>query len=108
MTTATKRNKRKNNHQNKQLSHSVRVFWQFVWFGLVSLQCPINLWEKAFSVKNFSFSFPALKVKNEHYRAQCYRSYANKKIHIPKLSLITANTYSVHVQILQLLNPQSN
>lgn len=69
----------KDNHQIKYPSCSVRVFRQFVWFGLVALQCLINLWEKAFSRKNFSFSFPALKVKNEYYRAQCYRWKANKK-----------------------------
>lgn len=45
------------------------MFRQSVWFGLVPLQCPINLWEKAFSVKEFSFSFLVLKVKNEHDRA---------------------------------------
>lgn len=108
MTTATKRSKRKNNLQNKYLSHSVRVYGQFVWFGLVSLQCPINLWEKAFSMKNFSFSFPARKVKNEHYRAQCYRNYANKNIYKLELPLITAHMYSVNVQILQLPNLNSS
>lgn len=102
---ATKRHKRKNNHQNKQPSHSVRVFKQFVWFGLVSLQCPVNLWEKTFSRKNFSFSFPALKVKNEHYRAQCYRRYANGNI---QTKTPTDRGKHVNMQNLQLPNLQSN
>lgn len=71
--------KEKDNYQIRSPSCSVRAFRQVVWFGLVSLQSLINLWEKAISRKKISFPFPAVKVKNERYRAQCYRWNANKK-----------------------------
>lgn len=83
------------------------MFRQFVWFGLVSLQCLINLWEKAFSRKNFSFSFPELKVKNECYRAQYYRRNANKK-YTYQNSHWSWQMYSANIQNLHLPKLQSN